>query len=195
MRIVLASNNQHKLQELVSVLPASLDLVFQRELGVEEAEETGSTFIENAIIKARHAAMSCNLPAIADDSGLEVDFLKGSPGIYSSRFAGEGATDAENNEKLLAALELTPTEERSARFQCVIVFMQHALDPTPLVAQGTWKGRILTQPLGKAGFGYDPLFFIPSLEKSAAQLSEAEKNRISHRGLALARLQKLINLD
>ncbi len=195
MRIVLASNNQHKLQELVSVLPASLDLVFQGELGVEGAAETGSTFIENAILKARHAAMSCDLPAIADDSGLEVDFLKGSPGIYSSRFAGEGATDEENNEKLLAALEQTPAEERNARFQCVIVFMKHEHDPTPLVAQGTWEGRILTHPRGKSGFGYDPLFYIPSLEKSAAQLSEAEKNQISHRGIALFRLQKLLNLD
>jgi len=195
MRIVLASGNQHKLAELISVLPSSLDLVFQGDFGVAAARETGLTFVENAIIKARHAAKLCNLPAIADDSGLEVDYLKGSPGIHSSRYAGPRASDAENNVKLLAELKDATTRQRNARFQSVIVFLRHAGDPTPVIACGSWEGRILEQPLGSAGFGYDPLFYIPSLEKTAAQLPAAEKNRISHRGQALAQLQKLINLD
>lgn len=195
MRIVLASGNQQKLAELVSLLPASLDLVFQGDFGVSATEETGLTFVENAIIKARHAAKLCNLPAIADDSGLEVDYLMGSPGIHSSRYAGQLASDAQNNVKLLAALKDATTRQRNARFQSVIVFLRHAGDPMPVIACGSWEGRILEQPRGTAGFGYDPLFYIPSLEKTAAQLSEAEKNRISHRGQALARLQKLINLD
>lgn len=194
MRIVLASCNQHKLAELVSVLPASLDLVSQGDFGVAAAEETGLTFVENAIIKARHAAKFCNLPAISDDSGLEVDYLMGSPGIHSSRYAGPLASDAENNMKLLAALKDATNGQRDARFQSVIVFIRHADDPAPVIAHGSWEGRILEQPRGTAGFGYDPLFYIPSLEKTAAQLSEAEKNRISHRGQALAQLQKLINL-
>ena len=195
MRIVLASGNQQKLAELVSLLPASLDLVFQGDFGVSATEETGLTFVENAIIKARHAAKLCNLPAIADDSGLEVDYLMGSPGIHSSRYAGQLASDAQNNVKLLAALKDATTRQRNARFQSVIVFLRHAGDPMPVIACGSWEGRILEQPRGTAGFGYDPLFYIPSLEKTAAQLSEAEKNRISHRGQALAGLQKLINLD
>ena len=195
MRIVLASSNQHKLAELISVLPSSLDLVFQGDFGVAAARETGLTFVENAIIKARHAAKLCNLPAIADDSGLEVDYLMGSPGIHSSRYAGQLASDAQNNMKLLAALKDATTRQRNARFQSVIVFLRHAGDPMPIIACGSWEGRILEQPRGTAGFGYDPLFYIPSLEKTAAQLPAAEKNRISHRGQALAQLQKLINLD
>lgn len=195
MRIVLASSNPHKLQELVSVLPASLDLIFQGDFGVAAVEETGLTFVENAIIKARHAAKLCDLPAIADDSGLEVDYLKGSPGIYSSRYAGQLASDAQNNAKLLAALADATDGQRHARFQSVIVYMRHGSDPTPVIACGTWEGRILEQPRGSAGFGYDPLFYIPSLGKTAAQLSKTEKTRISHRGQALTRLQKLINLD
>jgi XTP/dITP diphosphohydrolase len=195
MRVVLASGNQHKLQELVSVLPVSLDLVFQSQFGIVAAEETGLTFVENAIIKARHAAKLCHLPAIADDSGLEVDHLKGSPGIHSSRYAGQFATDAENNAKLLVELSGVPTSQRTARFQSVIVFMRHEVDPMPVIASGSWEGRILEQPRGSAGFGYDPLFYVPSLRKSAAQLAEAVKNRLSHRGQALAQLQKLIKLD
>lgn len=195
MRIVFASSNPHKLKELVCVLPASLDLVFQGDLGVAAVEETGLTFVENAIIKARHAARLCNLPAIADDSGLEVDYLMGGPGIYSSRYAGQLASDAQNNAKLLAALVEATAGQRHARFQSVIAYMRHGDDPTPVIACGTWEGKILEQPRGSAGFGYDPLFYIPSLGKTAAQLSVAEKNRISHRGQALIRLQKLINLN
>lgn len=195
MRIVLASGNPHKLQELVRVLPASLDLIFQDDFGLESAEETGLTFVENAIIKARHAAKSCHLPAIADDSGLEVDYLMGAPGIVSSRYAGQLASDAQNNAKLLTALIDAAAGQRQARFQSVIVYMRHGDDPTPVIACGTWEGTILEQPRGSAGFGYDPLFYIPSLGKTAAQLSATEKNRISHRGQALAQLQNLINLD
>jgi XTP/dITP diphosphohydrolase len=192
MRIVLASSNQHKLEELVSVLPASLDLVPQASLGIVAPEETGLTFVENAIIKARHASQLAGLPAIADDSGLEVDYLQGSPGIYSSRYAGSNATDQDNNRKLLEALLDVAPENRQAKFQCVIVFMRHALDPTPVIAMGAWAGSILTRAQGTSGFGYDPLFHLSSLNKTAAELSKDEKNSISHRGQALAQLQQLM---
>jgi XTP/dITP diphosphohydrolase len=192
MRIVLASSNQHKLEELVSVLPISLDLVPQARLGIVAPEETGLTFVENAIIKARHASQLAGLPAIADDSGLEVDYLQGSPGIYSSRYAGSNATDQDNNSKLLDALLDVAPENRQAKFQCVIVFMRHALDPTPVIAMGTWAGSILNRAQGTSGFGYDPLFHLSSLNKTAAELSKDEKNSISHRGQALAQLQQLM---
>ena len=192
MRIVLASSNQHKLEELVSVLPDSLDLIPQASFGIVAPEETGLTFVENAIIKARHASQIADLPAIADDSGLEVDYLAGSPGIYSSRYAGSNATDQDNNSKLLDALEDVAPENRLAKFQCVIVYMRHALDPTPLIAIGTWAGSILSRVQGTAGFGYDPLFYLSSLNKTAAELSGSEKNSISHRGQALAQLQRLM---
>ena len=195
MRIVLASSNQHKLKELVAVLPPSLELLFQQDFGVEAVAETGLTFIENAILKARHAAKVCKLPAIADDSGLEVDYLGGYPGIHSARYAGERATDIQNNAKLLAALNKLAPQQRKARFQSVIVFLRHEYDPTPVIASGTWEGEILEQPQGSGGFGYDPLFYIPSLKKTAAQLSEVEKNNLSHRGLALSMLQEMINLE
>jgi XTP/dITP diphosphohydrolase len=192
MRIVLASSNQHKLEELVSVLPISLDLVPQARLGIVAPEETGLTFVENAIIKARHASQLAGLPAIADDSGLEVDYLQGSPGIYSSRYAGSNATDQDNNSKLLdSLLDVTP-ENRQAKFQCVIVFMRHALDPTPVIAMGTWAGSILNRAQGTSGFGYDPLFHLSSLNKTAAELSKDEKNSISHRGQALDQLKQLM---
>ena len=192
MRIVLASSNQHKLEELVSVLPASLDLVPQASFGIVAPEETGLTFVENAIIKARHASQMAGLPAIADDSGLEVDYLEGSPGIYSSRYAGSNATDQDNNSKLLDSLLGVTPENRQAKFQCVIVFMRHALDPTPVIAMGTWAGSILNRAQGTSGFGYDPLFHLSSLNKTAAELSKEEKNSISHRGQALAQLQQLM---
>ena len=192
MRIVLASSNQHKLEELVSVLPASLDLVPQASLGIVAPEETGLTFVENAIIKARHASQLTGLPAIADDSGLEVDYLEGSPGIYSSRYAGSNATDQDNNSKLLDSLLGVTPENRQAKFQCVIVFMRHALDPTPVIAMGTWAGSILNRAQGTSGFGYDPLFHLSSLNKTAAELSKDEKNSISHRGQALAQLKQLM---
>lgn len=195
VRIVLASSNQHKLEELKSVLPASLDLIPQKNFGIEAPEETGLTFVENAIIKARHASQLAGLPAIADDSGLEVDYLAGSPGIVSSRYAGNNATDQDNNEKLLAALRNVAPQDRKARFQSVIVFMRHAHDPTPVIASGTWEGSIRLQAQGSNGFGYDPLFFLQELNKTAAELSKDEKNSISHRGRALAQLQELMFVE
>ncbi len=189
MQIVLASDNSHKLTEISAVLPEALVLIPQSNLGISTPEETGLTFVENAILKARHAATLSGLPAIADDSGLEVDFLDGSPGIYSSRYAGAMATDADNNNKLLADLAGVPPSDRSARFQSVIVMLRHGKDPTPVIAHGTWHGSILEQTSGQGGFGYDPLFYIADLGKSAAQLSAEEKNRLSHRAMALSDLQ------
>lgn len=188
-RVVLASNNPGKLRELAHLLSGlRLDIIPQAQLGVSEAEETGLTFVENAIIKARHAAKTTGLPAIADDSGIEVDALNGIPGIYSARYAGQGATDEANNRKLLQALDGVPDEKRSARYQCLIVYMRHALDPTPMICGGSWEGRILTAPRGAGGFGYDPIFFVPTHQCSASELDAVEKNRISHRGLALREL-------
>lgn len=189
MDLVLASNNQGKVRELNQLLaPAGLRLIAQGELGVDEVAETGLTFVENAIIKARHAAAETGLPALADDSGLEVDALQGKPGIHSARFAGPDATDASNNAQLLRLMQEVPEVERSARFQCVLVRLRHAEDPTPLICQGSWEGRILTVPRGDQGFGYDPLFFIPDCGCTSAELDPATKNRLSHRGQALAQL-------
>lgn len=188
-RIVLASNNAAKLREIQAVVDQQrYQLVAQSELQVREVAETGTTFVENAIIKARHAAQQCGLSALADDSGIEVDALQGAPGIYSARYAGGQASDASNNEKLLAELRGVPDHERTARFRCVIVYMRHAHDPMPILCQGTWEGRILQQPAGCNGFGYDPLFYVPSHDCSSAQLDPAEKNRISHRAQALQEL-------
>ncbi|MDD3610399.1 MAG: RdgB/HAM1 family non-canonical purine NTP pyrophosphatase [Halothiobacillaceae bacterium] len=195
--IVLASGNPGKLREF-NELFASLGESWafrvrsQGDFGVPEVEETGLSFVENALIKARHAARHTGLPALADDSGLEVDALRGAPGIYSARFAGPGADDADNNDRLLAALAGLPAEARRARFQSVVVFMRHAEDPTPLIAQGTWEGRILEAPLGSAGFGYDPLFWVESQGASAAQLSAEIKNALSHRGQALRALAEAL---
>ncbi|MCW8917290.1 MAG: XTP/dITP diphosphatase [Gammaproteobacteria bacterium] len=188
-KYVLASGNSGKVREF-NQLFAELDIevVPQTEFGVVEIEETGLTFVENAILKARNAAAHTGLPAIADDSGLEVDALQGAPGIYSARFAGEGATDAENLHKLLQQLDGVVDDERSARFQCLLVLMEHSLDPTPIICQGTWEGRITTTPQGENGFGYDPVFWVPPHECTAAQLSAEEKNRLSHRGQALQKL-------
>lgn len=186
-RVVLASGNRGKLEELARILaPLNKSLVSQAEFSVPEVAETGLSFVENAIIKARAAALHTGLAAIADDSGLEVDFLDGAPGIHSARYSGDG--DAANNSKLLAALEGVPEAERSARFQCVLVYMRHHLDPTPLVCQGSWKGRILSAPSGEGGFGYDPLFYVPEYDCSSAQLDRGVKNRISHRARACALL-------
>lgn len=185
-KIVLASNNAGKLKEFQQLLAErQLDVVPQAQCNVAEVEETGLSFVENAIIKARHAAKIAGLPAIADDSGLEVDFLDGAPGIYSARFSGENANDAKNNQKLLELLKGVPDEQRRARFQCVLVYLRHPLDPTPLICQGTWEGRILTAPRGDKGFGYDPLFLDPASGLSSAELSKAEKNTRSHRAKAL----------
>jgi XTP/dITP diphosphohydrolase len=189
--IVLASNNAGKVREINQLLaPAGISVRPQSELGIDEAEETGLSFVENAILKARHAARASGLAAIADDSGLEVDALDGAPGIYSARYAGPGADDRTNCDKLLAALDRVPEAERSARFQCVMVYLRHALDPTPLICQGTWEGRILHAPRGANGFGYDPVFLVPGLDRSAAELDAETKNRLSHRGQALSQLAR-----
>lgn len=187
--VVLASGNPGKLREFGQLLEGlDLKVVPQSQFDVTEAKETGLSFVENAILKARHAATTTSLPALADDSGLEVDALKGAPGIYSARYAGPGASDQDNLEKLLEMLDGVPEQERTARFQCVIVYMRHGLDPTPLICQGTWEGRILTEPVGDNGFGYDPVFFVPTEGCSSAQLAPETKNRLSHRGQALRQL-------
>ena len=188
-RVVLASGNAGKVREFNQLLGgAHVEVLPQSSFGVPEAEETGLTFVENAILKARNAARHTGLPALADDSGIEVDALNGAPGIYSARYAGPGANDEENLYKLLAALEGVPDAQRGGRFQCVIAFLRHAEDPTPLICQGTWEGRILTAPRGANGFGYDPVFFVPEEGVSSAELPPEIKNRLSHRGQALRKL-------
>jgi len=188
-RIVLASNNAGKVREFNQLLTGSdVEVLPQSEFDVIEAEETGLTFVENAILKARNAAEHTGLPAIADDSGLEVDALDGAPGIYSARFAGIGASDQQNLEKLLADINDVPDAQRTARFQCLMVYMRHAKDPTPQIFQGTWEGRILHAPQGDNGFGYDPVFFVPTHNCSSAELEPDIKNSLSHRGQALQQL-------
>jgi len=185
-RIVLASGNKGKVREINQILAGlDLEVVPQTEFDVPEIEETGLTFVENSILKARNAAQHTGLPAIADDSGLEVDALKGAPGIYSARYAGVGSTDEQNLTKLLNTLEGVPEAERTARFQCLLVYMEHELDPTPIICQGTWEGIITLAPQGENGFGYDPVFYVPSHNCTSAELSAEEKNRLSHRGQAL----------
>ncbi len=185
-KIVLASGNIGKLRELSQILsPLGLELIAQSDLNVAEAEETGLSFVENAIIKARNAAIYTGLSAIADDSGIEVDALHGAPGIYSSRYAGPDASDTDNIEALLEAMKDVPETERTARFQCVVVFMRHAEDPTPLICQGSWQGQILQSPLGDEGFGYDPVFWVSETDCTAAELSPEQKHAISHRGKAM----------
>ncbi len=193
-KIVLASNNAGKVREINQLLAEqAITVVPQREFDIPEAEETGLTFVENAILKARNAARHSGLPAIADDSGIEVDALKGAPGIYSARYAGPGSSDQDNNQKLLTELAEVAQEQRTARFQCVMVYMRHAEDPTPLICQGTWEGVILNEPQGDNGFGYDPLFFVPMEGCSSAQLSPEAKNRLSHRGQALRKLLEALS--
>ena len=192
-KIILASNNPGKLREIQAVVDTSrYQLIAQSELQIGEVPETGTTFVENAIIKARHAAQQSGVCALADDSGIEVDALLGAPGVHSARFAGEQANDVSNNEKLLAALEGVPDHERNARFHCIIVYMRHALDPMPILCQGTWEGRILHKVTGSNGFGYDPLFYVPTHGCSSAQLDPMEKNRISHRAQALQKLMRVL---
>ena len=187
--IVLASNNAGKVREIDQLLaPFALTVVPQSQHAVPEAEETGLTFVENAILKARNAAAHTGLPAIADDSGIEVDALHGAPGVRSARYAGAGADDAANLQKLLADLKDVPPEKRGARFQCVMVYLRHAHDPTPIIAHGAWEGRVLHAPVGSNGFGYDPVFFVPTHDCSSAELAPDVKNRLSHRGQALRRL-------
>lgn len=193
-RVVLASGNSGKLREFNRLLAdAHFDIVPQSEFDVPEALEDGLSFVENAIIKARNAAMFTGLAALADDSGIEVDALHGQPGIYSARYAGEPGNDQANNDKLLQELADIPEEERTARFRCCIVYMRHADDPSPLIADASWEGRILFEPSGPNGFGYDPLFFVPTHGCSSAELDPDEKNKISHRGIALnAMLEQLL---
>ncbi len=190
-KVVLASGNQGKLVELQTILAEkNVELIPQSELGVSSVPETGLSFVENALIKARHACKETGLPAIADDSGIEVDALNGEPGIYSARYSGvEGPeADAANNARLLVELEQIPEEERTARFQCVIVYMRHERDPMPLICQGTWEGRILFAEEGEHGFGYDPLFYVPEHDCASAELDPEIKNSLSHRGQALREL-------
>lgn len=189
--IVLASGNQGKIKEIQAILKGHR-IVPQSKFNVEEVEETGTTFVENAIIKARNAAEHCKLPAIADDSGLVVDALNGAPGVISARYAGVGASDQENLIKLLKDLDNMSMEKRSARFVCIIVFMRYANDPLPLIAQGIWEGKILTHAVGNNGFGYDPVFWVPTHQKASAELSPEVKNSVSHRGQALTILSDLI---
>lgn len=185
-KVVLATGNPGKVRELASLLADfGLDIVAQTELGVDSAEETGLTFIENAILKARHAAHIMGLPAIADDSGLAVDALGGAPGIYSARYAGVDASDQQNLDKLLLTLKDVPDEQRRASFHCVLVYLRHAEDPTPIVCHGSWQGVLTHEAAGSGGFGYDPIFFVPELGKTAAELTREEKNAQSHRGQAL----------
>lgn len=185
-KIVLATGNRGKVAEMADLLADfGFEVIAQSELNVPDADETGLTFIENAIIKARHAAALTGLPAIADDSGLEVDYLNGAPGIYSARYAGANASDNDNLQKLLTTLEGVPSEQRTARFHCVLVYLRHANDPTPLVCHGQWQGEILTEPRGEHGFGYDPVFFVPEENCASAQLSAARKKQLSHRAKAL----------
>jgi len=194
--IVLASGNRGKLRELQQTLGSSgVHLIPQSEFGVTDAAETGLSFVENAIIKARHACASTGLAAIADDSGIEVDALNGEPGIYSARYAGVPGPDADraNNLKLLDALEQVPEAERTARFQCVIVYLRHSHDPMPLICQGTWEGRILFEESGSNGFGYDPLFFVPTHDCASAELDPEIKNSLSHRGQAIRQLLECWN--
>jgi XTP/dITP diphosphohydrolase len=194
MRAVLASGNPGKLREFASLLaPLAVELVPQAQFGIRPAAETGTTFLENALLKARHAARHAHLPALADDSGIEVDALGGRPGVWSARFAGEGASDAENLRHLLAELHDVPDGFRQARYQCVIVFVRSAGDQLPLVAQGSWRGTIIHAARGHGGFGYDPVFVPEGEQRTAAELSSAEKNAVSHRGQALRSLVAMLD--
>ena len=189
MKAVLATSNQGKLREFERLFANSdLEVQPQSKFNIPDAIEDGLSFVDNALIKARHASRLTGLPAIADDSGLEVDHLKGAPGIYSSRFAGNNSTDEENISKLLLALDGILPSERSARFQCVIVLIEHANDPTPIIAQGCWEGSVATQQKGGHGFGYDPIFYLPKFECTSAELEHEVKNKISHRSKAMTEL-------
>jgi len=193
-RLVLASGNPGKLRELSRILDdLGYELHPQSEFDVPEVAETGTTFVENAIIKARHAAAHTGLPALADDSGIEVDALDGAPGVYSARFSGPDADDDANNALLVEKLRAVPAAQRSARYRAVIVLMRHAGDPSPLICEGSWQGMIQLQPAGDGGFGYDPYFYLPGLGCTSAQLDSDEKNRLSHRGQALAELKRRLS--
>ena len=190
-QVVLASGNAGKIKEIQALLP-ELQIVPQSAFNVIECAEPACTFVENALIKARNAALHCQLPAIADDSGLIVDALQGAPGVLSARYAGENASDQDNIDKLLQALTDVPAAQRSARFVCVMVYVRHAQDPCPLIAHGVWEGQILKQAIGTNGFGYDPVFWLPEQQLASAQLPPETKNALSHRGQAVRQLAALI---
>ena len=190
-KLVLASGNRGKLNELSDLLQnLNFQVYSQAELGVTEVSETGTTFVENAIIKARNAAQHTGFAALADDSGIEVDALDGAPGVYSARFSGDDATDQKNNALLVEKLRGVPMAERTARYRAVIVFMRHATDPSPIICEGSWEGLIQLESQGSGGFGYDPHFFLPEIGCTSAELSAEEKNSLSHRGQALHQLIK-----
>ena len=193
--VVLASNNPGKLREFKAMFAeTAIDIIPQGEFKVEDAIEDGLSFVENAIIKARHASKATGLPAIADDSGLEVDYLKGAPGIYSARYSGEHGQDQAHNQLVLTQMQGVTPEQRSARFQCVLAFMRHYQDPTPLICQASWDGRILETERGNHGFGYDPIFWVPEYQCSSAELSQQQKNQLSHRGKALTQLLSALSI-
>ena len=193
-KIILATSNLGKVRELNSMLDGHYDVVSQTDMEVEEVPETGASFVENALIKARNASSQSKLPALADDSGLVVDSLNGEPGIYSARYAGENATDEDNIVKLLARMD--DEDNRSARFWCAMVYVRYASDPEPVIVEKSWEGQILRELKGNNGFGYDPIFYLPELNCTSAQLSAEEKNRISHRGQALKEILKhLLSLE
>lgn len=195
-KIVLASGNAGKVREINKLLSEhGIEVIPQTEFAIPEAVEDGLTFVENALKKARHAAKLTGLPAIADDSGIEVDALNKRPGIYSARYSGEGATDAKNNEKMLNELKDVSEEKRTARYWCVMVYLENENDPTPIITQGTLEGKIMTAPQGEGGFGYDPIFWLPKQNCAAAELSLEEKNKISHRAIALNALAKKLTAN
>ncbi len=192
-RILLASNNIGKLREIKAVLSGSaLELISQSAYEIDDADETGLSFVENAIIKARHAARHVDFPVIADDSGIEVDVLQGAPGIYSARYAGSGASDEDNLNLLLKNVKQINVSQAKARFQCVMVYLRHELDPVPLIAQGTWEGYLVNEKCGSKGFGYDPIFYVPTHGCTSAELPSKEKNAISHRAQALRALVAML---
>ena len=195
-RVVIASGNRGKLAEFAQLLSQwDCEAVPQSAFDIQPVDETGDSFVENALLKANAASHHSGLPAIADDSGLVVDALGGAPGIYSARYAGQEASDADNNEKLLAALKDVPEEARSARFHCALVFLRHWQDPNPIICEATWEGRILLEPAGEGGFGYDPLFYVPGSGCTSAQLEASEKNRLSHRGQAMRLLLEALQRE
>jgi len=187
-KIILASNNSGKIREFNTMLTGIYQVVSMRDMQVEEVPETGLTFVENALIKARNASAQSGLPALADDSGIVVDALNGAPGIYSARFAGDHGDDEANTQKLLEDMAQVPDTQRTARFWCAIVYVEHANDPTPIIIQRGWEGEIMREKVGENGFGYDPIFYVPTHKKASAELSAEQKNTISHRGKALQAL-------
>ena len=189
-KIILASNNKGKIREFNTMLSNIYKVVSMSDMGVEEVPEIGLTFVENALIKARNASAQSGLPALADDSGIVVDALNGEPGIYSARYAGNHGDDEANTQKILDEMADVPDGQRSARFWCAIVFVEHANDPTPIIVQRGWEGEILHEKVGENGFGYDPIFYVPTHKKASAELSPEQKNNISHRGKALKALLK-----